>query len=324
MIKYYLKDIKRVDNVDAPNKELRLHSGECNWLYHGLFDRFIDTLEPEDFIFYQNTNALKVQLAEFHDVKVENIFIGPGSDACIKTFIDLFEAGTELWTTTYHFPMYEVYAKLNHLCFKTSPSPKEKPVVILSNPNSPLGRSYTKDELQISAQTNGYLLIDEAYIDYTVDPVDTISLLKEHSNVVVTRSLSKGLSGAGARVGYCIASAPIIELMGKFRSMFELTGASIKFASFVLDNYAEFKEYCTDTILCRTQYKELLRSKGYEVRGSQGNWIHVEQTNELVEYLSNHAALRTGTTLPNSNLLWIRLTVMPGLLDWLGKSPSNH
>lgn len=315
-IKPWIKDVSRIEPQPVSSTKLRLHS--CERLRP--FDVHLpDLLTDDDFLYYQTTTSLKQKLADHHGVDISNIFLAPGSDAVIKTFTELFVHGTEVWTTHYHFPMYGVYSVLSGLSFNVcnNETLQGKDIAIVSNPNSPLGTLLNHTDLHAIISANEYVLVDEAYIDYVSEDVSAIPLIDQYRNLVVVKSFSKGFGGAGCRVGYAVASAEIIESMSKFRPIFELSGQALKYASYILDNYDHAMEYCKGTEQALPKIKDLFASKGYRVFGDYGNWMHIEETSELVEYLSEYATLRIGCKYHMyPDVTWIRLTISDNLLDY--------
>ena len=89
-------------------------------------------------------------------------------------------------------------------------------MVIINNPNNPAGKIYSTDELetlvQICRRRQAWLLVDEAYSDFTrpgafhsvleIDPDCSVS--------IVANSLSKNLGMSGWRLGYLITSPALI------------------------------------------------------------------------------------------------------------------
>jgi len=64
--------------------------------------------------------------------------------------------------------------------------------------------------------TNGLVVIDEAYIDFSNDK-SWLSRLNEFPNLIVTQTLSKAYAMAGIRLGVCYASAEIISVLNKIK-----------------------------------------------------------------------------------------------------------
>ncbi|WP_205769873.1 histidinol-phosphate transaminase [Microvirga sp. KLBC 81] len=89
-------------------------------------------------------------------------------------------------------------------------------LAILVNPHAPSGRLTLVDKLAAIARAfDGVLVIDEAYVDF-VDPAiahDTVNLVRECDNVLLLRTMSKGYSLAGLRLGYGIGSPSLVAPM---------------------------------------------------------------------------------------------------------------
>ncbi len=64
------------------------------------------------------------------------------------------------------------------------------------------------------------LVVDEAYADFAEPRYHSIPLLRDHPNVIVTRSFSKGYSLAGIRLGYLVASPEIVEHLVKVKDSY--------------------------------------------------------------------------------------------------------
>ena len=117
------------------------------------------------------------------------------------------------------------------------------------NPHAPSGRLFERGAVEaIAAGFDGVLLVDEAYVDF-VDPAhgyDLVPAIREHPNLLVLRTLSKGYSLAGLRFGYGIGSAPLLEPMQtKTKDSYnvdalaaEIARAAIESRTWAADNWA--------------------------------------------------------------------------------------
>lgn len=97
----------------------------------------------------------------------------------------------------------------------------EHSLVYICNPNNPTGTSVDPDELREFCKVVSKkkpIFIDEAYIDYTPDPVkySMADLVAEGYNVIVTRTFSKLHAFAGLRIGYTMAQPEAIAEMSKY------------------------------------------------------------------------------------------------------------
>ena len=116
-------------------------------------------------------------------------------------------------------------------------SPKTK-LLVLPNPNNPTGLALPVEDLKqlaLSLAPQGaMLLVDEAYYHYC--EITAQSLIKEHSNVVVTRTFSKGWGLAGIRLGYIMTNEENISLFRKLKPIDESSTFSLLAANFCLKN----------------------------------------------------------------------------------------
>lgn len=89
----------------------------------------------------------------------------------------------------------------------------ESDVVVLINPNNPTGVRFHREQLlywheQLAAR-NGWLVVDEAFIDTT--PKQSLCPHTNSTGLIVLRSLGKFFGLAGARVGFVCAQPPLLS-----------------------------------------------------------------------------------------------------------------
>jgi histidinol-phosphate aminotransferase len=96
-------------------------------------------------------------------------------------------------------------------------SNKKIKLVFLCAPNNPTGNLLDKNKLiKLLQATHDHALIvvDEAYIEFCPE-ASQVDLLSAHSNLVITRTLSKAFALAGIRCGFTIANSDVIEMLSK-------------------------------------------------------------------------------------------------------------
>jgi len=92
----------------------------------------------------------------------------------------------------------------------------EPDVVFVCSPNNPTGNAQPVDAVaSLAARTRALVIVDEAYIEFGGSTC--LPLVREHPNVVVTRTMSKAFALAGARIGYALASADVVEDLQRVR-----------------------------------------------------------------------------------------------------------
>ena len=71
------------------------------------------------------------------------------------------------------------------------------------------------------------LVIDEAYVEFRKPGTPSaVSLIKDHPNLAVSRTMSKAFAFAGARVGYLAASKGIIDCVRIVRMPYHLSAVT--------------------------------------------------------------------------------------------------
>lgn len=181
---------------------------------------------------------LRRALAEFAGVPVESVILGNGSteilDVAARTFIG---PGDE---AVIHVPTYAFFETQTRLCggepvlvpmgsgwefdvdaVVGAVTPRSK-AIFLCSPNNPTGRSWTVAELERILATGVPTIVDQAYLECGYS-TSFAPLVATHSNLVVTRTMSKAFGLAALRVGYGIADAALIDVFLRVRIPFSLS-----------------------------------------------------------------------------------------------------
>ena len=237
---------------------------------------------------YPNPDGSKLinRLSEFYGVAPENIIIGNGSDELLAfSFQAFFEDGVVFPDITYGF--YPVYAKLFNIPYREIPLLDDLTVnaddymsvsknVVLANPNAPTGIELGLDEIGAIAQSNPnhIVLIDEAYIDF--GGTSALHLTKEHDNLLVIHTYSKSRSMAGARLGFAIGSAPLIEDLNKMKYSFNpynVNRLTQALGEAALNNDEYFEEKHREIIKVREYTGKRLQEIGFFLTESKANFL---------------------------------------------------
>src|SRR5699024_11215061 len=117
-------------------------------------------------------------------------------------------------------------------------------IVVLTSPNNPTGTALDLEVAEAAAAalapTRGLLVVDEAYAEFRRDGVPSaLTLLEEHPNLVVTRTMSKAFALAGARVGYLVAHPAVVDAVRVVRRPYHLSAVTQAVASTALGHRAE-------------------------------------------------------------------------------------
>src|SRR5207302_1823595 len=173
------------------------------------------------------------KIAKINNVNREQVVLGDGSSEILKLCTETFTGPTQgkLIAADPTFEAILEYAKANgaevvkvpltssfaHDLPKMSGAARGG-LIYICNPNNPTASITPKDELRdFIAKTprETMILVDEAYFHYADSPdyESVIPLVKDHPNLIVSRTFSKIYGMAGLRCGYCVAPKETIERM---------------------------------------------------------------------------------------------------------------
>ena len=145
---------------------------------------------------------LRTAIATHHEVDVEQIVLGAGSDELIVLAARVFASGGTIATVPANsYSMYRFAAGMAGATMVDDPATAD--LVYVCRPNNPTG------ELPDIPDVEGQLVIDEAYADYAgVDALDRVS-----DGAIILRTFSKAYGLAGARVGYAVCDVARAEIL---------------------------------------------------------------------------------------------------------------
>jgi len=98
--------------------------------------------------------------------------------------------------------------------------------VVIVNPNNPNGGTFDMNPLPdlLTRHPEVHFLVDEAFIGLGGRSV--VSLVPDHPNLLVTRTLSKAHSLAGFRVGYAVLPEPLADDLNENNDAYPLARPS--------------------------------------------------------------------------------------------------
>lgn len=152
---------------------------------------------------------------------------------------------------------------------------KNKPIFI-ANPNAPTGLALSLSDIEKILESNkdSVVLIDEAYVDFGAE--SAVSLVDKYDNLIVSRTFSKSRNLAGARIGFAISNAELIEDMCKMKFSFNPYNLNrlsiIAGKESVLDT--EYFNRCISEIISNREYTvNELTKRGFTIPDSKANFI---------------------------------------------------
>ena len=215
-------------------------------------------------------NLVKEALSKMKGISKEQILLGNGSDEVLDLIFRVFceprEDNVIVLPPTYG--MYEVLANINAielvkipLVENFQPNVKEivkcqdakTKVLFLCSPNNPTANSFNASTIEtLIKEFNGIVVIDEAYIDFSIED-SWLGRLDEFPNLIVTQTLSKAYGLAAIRLGICYASKEIISILNKIKPPYNVNQLTQDVALQSLLNQEKVKNNITAIISERNQ-----------------------------------------------------------------------
>ncbi|MGL5834605.1 MAG: pyridoxal phosphate-dependent aminotransferase, partial [Waterburya sp.] len=180
-------------------------------------------------------------------------------------------------------------------------------VTFIASPNSPSGHSVDNGDLRkLASKLSGILAIDEAYVDFAESTA--LPLVKEFENVMIIRTLSKGYSLAGLRMGFAIANPKLLSGLYKVKDSYNIDAIACAVGAAAISDQV-YKDECAEKVKrSRTQLAIKLKKLGFNFRDSQTNFLLVRPPRGNAEEI--YLALK------NKGIL-LRYFKQPGLEDKL-------
>ncbi len=293
-----------------------------------------------------NATALKQAIADFYEVKAENVFVGNGSDDVLALAFQAFFNGDKPIAypdITYSF--YPVWCRLLGIEYVNYPLDEnfrinvedykaENGGVVIPNPNAPTsigeGREFVEKLMEYNRDS--VVIIDEAYCDF--GGVSSVPLIEKYENLLVTGTFSKSRSLAGMRIGFAIGSKTLIDTLEAVKNSYNsytVDALSIAMGIEAMNDVEYFNETISKIIATRTRVTEELRLLGFEVLDSQTNFIMATHEGydmkEMFEYLKENKIFIRYFNQPRINK-YVRITIgtdeemdkfLQGVKDFINK-----
>lgn len=203
-----------------------------------------------------NGFVLKSALAAKYQITADQITLGNGSNDVLELIARAFVSpNEEVMFSQYAFAVYPLVTQaigakavivparnFGHdlQAMSTLISDKTK-LIFIANPNNPTGTFIPADELEaFIAQVPQHTLVvlDEAYVEYGDQDIDSIFILNKYPNLIITRTFSKAYGLAGLRVGYALSDPEVADLLNRIRQPFNVNALALASAAVALNDDA--------------------------------------------------------------------------------------
>ena len=201
-----------------------------------------------------NQTDLKREISQWKGISMDHIFLGNGSDEAIdllfRAFCEPKRSETLIFPPTYG--MYEVCAAINNVKVTRVPLTNDFTIPVkravskvkgrrvkltfICSPNNPTGNLIPKAQiLELCKKARGIVVVDEAYIDFSIDQ-SVLDEVNNTKNLVVLQTFSKAWGLAGARLGVAYADPQIVGVLNSIKPPYNVNTLTQNLA---LENLAQ-------------------------------------------------------------------------------------
>ncbi len=154
-------------------------------------------------------------------------------------------------------------------------------LLLICNPNAPSGTLTPVATIaELARGFGGVVVVDEAYVDFAPPDATALSLLADHDNVIVLRTLSKSFSLAGMRVGLAFGAPSLLAEIAKVKDSYNLSRVAIAAGAAALDAIDWMRTNVARIVATRARLTERLAGLGYEVQPSATNFVLARRPGE--------------------------------------------
>lgn len=145
-------------------------------------------------------------------------------------------------------------------------------LTLVASPNSPSGTAARLADLdRLAAGLPGVLAVDEAYVDFA--EANALSLAHKRRNVIILRTLSKGYSMAGLRLGFGVADPALLAGLAKVKDSYNVSAMACALGAAAFADQ-DYKIANAEKVKAsRAKLASSLTKLGFRVWPSQSNFL---------------------------------------------------
>lgn len=248
--------------------------------------------EMDDLRLYSDPEGVRLRerLAEFYELEPDNVFLSNGSDDILNFAFMAFSGGeVEAMFPDITYSFYPVFATLNGVNYQTVPVKEAFSIdpsdyfhagkfIVIANPNAPTGMALSREQIRaiVASNPDRVVLIDEAYVDFGAE--SAYPLVREFENLLVVMTYSKSRSLAGARLGFALGNAALIEDLNKLKystNPYNVNRLTLAIGCAAISSDAYFRDNCERIMATREKTAKALQGLGFTVLPSKANFVFI-------------------------------------------------
>jgi len=244
---------------------------------------------------YPDGNAydLKEAISKKYDIDINQITIGNGSNDLIEFVSRCFLGeGKKAIYSQHGFAIYPLAIKAtgaipvkskaknwgHDLDLMSDLVDENTKIVFIASPNNPTGTAKTLREIKdfLENLSNDILVfLDQAYFEYIESTEFDIpfSLIKDHPNLVISRSFSKAHGLAALRLGFCVSNPDLSDYLNRVRQPFNANSLALDLGKIALTD----QEHISKSVKINSSGMERVKNAfikfDYNFIESWGNFI---------------------------------------------------
>ncbi|NND73450.1 MAG: histidinol-phosphate transaminase [Ilumatobacter sp.] len=237
--------------------------------------------------------ALREALAEAVGADTDQVAIGAGSAGLLQqlhlSYVGPGDHVAMCWPSFEAYPLFAALVEAEQVrvplvdetfdlpALAAAITPRTR-IAFVTNPNNPTGTvvpTATIREFLAAVPSTCIVVLDEAYHEFVTDPgvTDSIPLLADHANLVITRTFSKAHGLAGMRIGYAIGHPEVIGMIDRTLVPFAVNELAQRAALASLAAADEMRERVGSVVAERERVTGRLREQGWSIPDPQGNFV---------------------------------------------------
>ena len=237
---------------------------------------------------------LRAAIAAHHGCDPAHIMPGEGIDGLLGLICRLLiSQGDGVVTSAGAYPTFNFHVagfggSLHHISYTGDFEDPERLIakardtraklIYIANPDNPMGSHHgagTMARMVDNVPPGALLILDEAYIDLA-PPGSSPALDPTDPRVIRLRTFSKAYGLAGARIGYAIGAAPLIEAFHKVRNHYGLSRISQAGAIAALADPAHLAQVQAQVSAARARIGQIARANGLTALASATNFVTID------------------------------------------------
>jgi histidinol-phosphate aminotransferase len=239
---------------------------------------------------YPEYTRVKPALAAFFRVSPDELLLTNGTDEAIQVLINTYiDDGDEVIILRPSYAMYRFYAEIAAACIREvdyvhgtlafpleflleSITPATR-AILISNPNNPTGTATDIPAIRqiLERAPHAAVLIDEAYYEFC--GITALPLIRNYSNLFVSRTFSKVYGMAAMRIGCLFSQADNVQHLHKAQSPYSVNMLAALAAEAAVQDTEFVANYVAEALAAREMLCAGLTKLGIRHAMSSANFI---------------------------------------------------